>query len=131
MIARGAFALALLGPPLIGIAVPLTSGVLLRRLSSRRSLSEVRRSVRPAAIAGALVLWVAISVAMAVVLIRIAAASAMGWADSGNAVPTGEEVELLTIVSAGLSLLIACGIVLHSFLIRTCKPISATAGSVN
>jgi hypothetical protein len=124
MIGRTALALALLGPPLIGIAVPLTSGLLLRRRFRRHSLSDVRSEVRPAIIAGALLLWVVICVGTAFFLIRIASFTAMGWADSGTGAPTREQVELLAIVSAGILLLIGCGIVLHRLLIRMCRVVS-------
>jgi hypothetical protein len=121
MIARTAILLALLGPLLTGIAVPITSGLLLRRLSRRQSPSDVRAEVRPAVVAGALLLWVALSVGTAVFLISFASITAMGWADSRTWTPIREQLELLAIVSGGMLLLIGCGIVLHRVLIRTCR----------
>jgi UDP-N-acetylmuramyl pentapeptide phosphotransferase/UDP-N-acetylglucosamine-1-phosphate transferase len=106
---RCAIALALFGPSLIGVAVPVTSGLLLRK----------RRGVRPAVAAGALVLWVVLSVATAFFLLWLAGITAMGWADSRRTVPTSEQLELLAIITAGLLALIACGTLLHRLVLRT------------
>jgi hypothetical protein len=122
LVGRVAILLALFGTPLIGIAVPLTSGVLLRRFSTRHSLSGVPSRVRPAVVAGALVLWVAISVGTADFLISIASFTAMGWGDSRRLAPMSEQIELLAIISSGMLLLIGCGIVLHRVLRRTSRP---------
>jgi hypothetical protein len=107
IIGRVAILLALLGPPLIGIAIPLTSGILLRR-----------STVPPAVAVGILVLWIALAAGTAIFLIRIAAFTAMGWGHSGTVAPTRQQVELAAISSAGLLLLTGCGIVLHRLLIR-------------
>lgn len=105
---RCAGALALFGPSLIAVAVPVTSGVLLR----------TRRGLRPAVVAGALVLWVIPSVATAFFLLWFAGITAMAWGDSRRAVPTSEQLELLAIVMAGLLSLIASGMLLHRFVRR-------------
>lgn len=105
---RIALALALFGPPLIGLIVPITSGVLLRK----------RHGVRPALVAGALVVWVAASVGAAFCFMRIALFTAMGWAHLHALAPTGEQIELLAIVFGGLVLLIGLGMLLHRLLIR-------------
>jgi len=109
---RAAILLALFAPPLIGVAVPLTSVVLLR---------QARSSVRLAVAAGTLLLWVALSIGTAFFLIWIASFAAMGWGHSGTLAPMREQIELLAIIAAGMLLLIGCGIILHRFLIRPSK----------
>jgi len=111
-VGRVAILVALFAPPLIGVAVPITSVVLLR---------QARSKIRPAVAAGTLVLWVALSIGTAFFLIWIASFTAMGWAHSGTFAPMREQLELLATISAGMLLLIGCGVMLHRFLIRPSK----------
>ena len=119
-IGRVALALALLGPPLLGVGVPIVSGILLRRLAMRPRVSG-------AAVAGALALWAGVTIGMATLLIRIGVMNAMAWADSRALAPTSEQVELLAIISAGVLLQLGCGILLHRFLARRSRSWRATS----
>jgi hypothetical protein len=111
MTGRVALALALLGPPVVGLIAPVVSLFRFRAASARG---------RPSALAavGALVVWLALSAGATVLFQQVAFGYAWGWAHARQPVLLGEEMTLLGIICGGLLLLSGCGVVLHR-LIRT------------
>ena len=109
MIYHGLLGLALIGPPLIGILVPVVSFVRLRRESG----------FRPLVIVAALLVWIGLSIALARLFIAAGFGYAWGWAHADGPPQAGEGAALFGILGGGLILLSACGFVLHRIVLRT------------
>ena len=121
MFGRILAALALIGPPLIGLVAPALVLVALRKRRRSQSQADASRGPSPIALVMASVVWLLLCVATSKLLVSVAFGVTWGWAHAGRQPLISEQLTFLSYVAAGLVFLSACAFALNRLLLSAKK----------